>query len=331
MKKSYFEQRSVRESDCSEAVNKTRSLSYFAEKALLFRKFIMEVGLVLLALFTLGLLGKQVLQPEIVLDPIGVPEDIARRGYTEIIVAEQLVDAALNIRFDARKLSSNENEWSRMASYPGLALAMKVGLQDISMNAHLPDILVPGAQFSIRTISRFIRQELGLPSIHIRGEIVHANEGLVLTLRKLSTEKVPNVRILQKDKEVEQLFRQGGEALLKLTAPSALALYTTQKWSRSTHQREDYEQLVQLFEYCLDYPPTTDNTTIHYLWGAALLVSKGYDEAIKQFEKAINLDPRFAPAPGARRAHVPRGKTCSVSSWLHSLRCWSLYKTRGDS
>ena len=53
----------------------------------------MEVGLVLLALFTLGLFGKQVLQPEIILDPIGVPEDIARRGYTEIIVAEQLVDA----------------------------------------------------------------------------------------------------------------------------------------------------------------------------------------------------------------------------------------------
>jgi hypothetical protein len=81
-------------------VNKTLSSSYLAEKALLFRKLIMEVGLVLLALFTLGLFGKQVLQPEIILDPIGVPEDIARRGYTEIIVAEQLVDAAFNIRFD---------------------------------------------------------------------------------------------------------------------------------------------------------------------------------------------------------------------------------------
>lgn len=300
MKKPYLKQRSARKSNCWESVNKAGSLSDFAEKALLSRKVIMEVGLVLLALFTLSLFTKQVLQPEIIVDPIRVPEDIARRGYTEIIVAEQLVDAALNIRFDARKLSSNENEWNRMASYPGLASAMKVGLQDISMNAHLPDILVPGAQFSIRTISRFIRKELGLPSIHIRGEIVHSNEGLVLTLRKLSTEKVPPVRILQKDKEVEQIFRQGGDALLKLTAPSALALYSTQKWSRSAHQREGYEQLVQLFEYCLDYSPTTDNTTIHYLWGAALIVSERYDESVQQFDKAIDLDPKFSPAYSGR-------------------------------
>jgi hypothetical protein len=28
---------------------------------------------------------------------------------------------------------------------------------------------------------------------------------------------------------------------------------------------------------------------------------------------------------------VLRGKTCLIFSWLHSLRCWSLLKTRGDS
>ena len=29
--------------------------------------------------------------------------------------------------------------------------------------------------------------------------------------------------------------------------------------------------------------------------------------------------------------HVLRGKTCLISSWLHSLRCWSLLETRGGS
>ena len=32
-----------------------------------------------------------------------------------------------------------------------------------------------------------------------------------------------------------------------------------------------------------------------------------------------------------QHAHVPRGKTCLIFSWLHSLRCWSVLKTRGGS
>ena len=35
--------------------------------------------------------------------------------------------------------------------------------------------------------------------------------------------------------------------------------------------------------------------------------------------------------PCGPHVHVLRGKTCLISSWLHSLRCGSLHKTRGGS
>src|SRR5690606_3352170 len=40
---------------------------------------------------------------------------------------------------------------------------------------------------------------------------------------------------------------------------------------------------------------------------------------------------RGVPAPGEPPVHALPGKTCLTCSWLHSLKSWSLLKTRGDS
>ena len=41
--------------------------------------------------------------------------------------------------------------------------------------------------------------------------------------------------------------------------------------------------------------------------------------------------PLGAPGPAAPHAHGPQVKTCLTCSWLHSLKGWSLRKTRGGS
>src|SRR3954447_34106 len=161
------------------------------------------------------------------------------------------------------------------------------------MSSDFQDITVPGAPFSIRSILRFIRQEFGLPSIHLRGEIVHDKDGLILTLRNKRTDKVPSVRISQTRNRVEQLLDEGGRALLKLTSPSSLAIYAYYKFAKSTDQEQGYIQLVKLFEYCLSYPPATDDALAQTLWGAALRDLKRPEEAIEKFQKAIDVDPKF--------------------------------------
>lgn len=85
--------------------NKTSLMQDYAEAFSSLRKFVWELVLVLFLVFGLVLFVIEVLRPEVTLDSIEVPEDISRSGYTGIVVAEELADAALNIQIDVRKLS----------------------------------------------------------------------------------------------------------------------------------------------------------------------------------------------------------------------------------
>ena len=73
------------------------------------RQLVFDWGLIGLLLFGIGLLISEVLRPEVVLDPIEVPEDIAKLGYSGVVVAEQLADAALNIELETRELSTQNS------------------------------------------------------------------------------------------------------------------------------------------------------------------------------------------------------------------------------
>ena len=73
------------------------------------RQLVFDWGLIGLLLFGIGLLISEVRRPEVVLDPIEVPEDIAKLGYSGVVVAEQLADAALNIELETRELSTQNS------------------------------------------------------------------------------------------------------------------------------------------------------------------------------------------------------------------------------
>lgn len=242
-------------------------------------------GVMVLLVLGLVVLIKEVCRPEIILDPIEIPQDIIKKsGYTGIAVAEQLADAALNIELETQNLSV-QNSWHKDA----------INMSEIETSTHIPDISVPGSPFTIRSIARFIRQELGLPADHLRGEIIHDNNGLTLTLRNIS-QKVPAVRISKKG--IEQLLHEGGAALLQLTNPSALAMYAYHKFnsqlSDTTIREANYTKAEQLFKYCLKYPPTTDDPLVLNLWGNALIDSKSTEKALEKFHRAIKIDPDYA-------------------------------------
>ncbi|MGZ9213611.1 MAG: tetratricopeptide repeat protein [Candidatus Binatia bacterium] len=259
----------------------------------LVRHFIFEFGFTVLVILGLVLLASDLHRPEIILDPIEVPEDIAKLGYSGMVISEQLADAAHNIELETRELSTSQHLWTKEAD----------NFIKIITNNYIPDITVPGAQFSLRSITRFIRQEFGLYSTYLRGELVHENDGLVLTLRNLSEPNIPAVRVFQKGKRIEQLFQEGGTALLRLTIPSVMAINAYHKLnnqlteSAAREANYTYTQAVQLFEYCLKHPPTTDDTLVLFIWGHALhFLLKKPEDAIKQYQKAIDLDPGFAEA-----------------------------------
>jgi len=244
-------------------------------------------GLIGLLVIGLALLYKEVSQPEVILEPIEVPEDIAELGYTGVVVAEQLADAAINIELETRELSS-QSLWHKDA----------MNMREVRTTVRSQDITLPGSPFTIRSIARFIRQELGLHSDYLRGEIVHENKLLTLTLRNLSDAKVPAVRI--SNIRVEQLLQEGGVAIMQLTTPSALAIHAYHKFinqfSDSAIQKANYNKAVRLFEYCLKYPPASDDPLVLFIWGNAHQDLNRPEEAIEQYRKATDIDPKYADA-----------------------------------
>jgi tetratricopeptide (TPR) repeat protein len=286
--------RLIQNSNTDAHAEKPLILQLLVNEVSLIKLFILDSGLIILLLLGLAALIKEVRRPEVILDPIEVPEDIAKQGYAGNIVAEQLADVALNIELETQELSA-QNSWHKYA----------VNMPEVETNAHIPDISVPGSPFTIRSIARFIRQELGLHADHLQGEIVHEENGLSLTLRTLSDARIPAVRISKKG--IEQLFQEGGAALLQLTNPSASAMFAYHKLNKSLSdfavREANYKEAVRLFEYCLKYQPTAPLAL--YLWGSALNDLKRPEEAIEKYRRALKLDPDYAYA---------------FNGWGHSLQ-----------
>jgi tetratricopeptide (TPR) repeat protein len=281
MEKPYPEQKWLPRSKSDARVEKTPALQEFTTQVSLIKQFILDFGLIILVVSSLGLVISEVLRVEVILEAIEVPEDVQKLGYTGKIVAEQLADAALEFDLETRELSSQNSWHNDMENLPG-----------VDTDARIKDISLPGSSFTIRYIARFLRQELGLHSDYVRGEIVHENNGLKLTLRNLSVANVPAVH-LNKD-NIEELIKAGGAALLQLTSPSVLAVNAFHKFKSSLSKPDAQKAAEQQFQYCLKYLPTTDDALVLTLWGITLENPDRPDEAIEKYRRATEADSHYA-------------------------------------
>jgi len=172
----------------------------------------------------------------------------------------------------------------------------------IGTNITVPDIPLPALQASVRSITRFIRQELRLDSIYIRGEIVHENENIVLTLRNISgiNAPLPVERVVTSSHKIEQLFPKGGKSLLKLTQPTLMILDALNNLEHQSicpsKENNSIRKVFKAIKYCLKYEPVNDDKLAYILWGLTLNDIGEYEEAIEKFEKAIEINPNAAYA-----------------------------------
>jgi hypothetical protein len=125
--------RLIQNSNTDAHAEKPLILQLLVNEVSLIKLFILDSGLIILLLLGLAALIKEVRRPEVILDTIEVPEDIAKQGYAGNIVAEQFADVALNIELETQELSA-QNSWHKYA----------VNMPEVETNAHIPDISVPG-------------------------------------------------------------------------------------------------------------------------------------------------------------------------------------------
>lgn len=248
------------------------------------KEFVISLGILVIIILGITFLVIDLRKPEMVLDPVEVPEDIAKSGYTGIVISEQLADVSLKIQLETRKLS-RQNSWFS---------AVK-NLRSIGQAELIQDFTVPGVPFSVRTISRFIRQGMSLHDYHLRGDLININGKYVITLRNLSATKVPAIRIAEKQENMDLLVQEAGKKLLQLTNPLDVAINAYYKFLDSARTEQDFKQLLPYLEYCLDYQTDNANNAMAlYVWGSALLDMSRPEEAILKYQKIIALDPTFA-------------------------------------
>lgn len=210
----------------------------------------------------------------LVIEPIGVPQVLADRGYTGEILSRRLIDEYIKIRTEAKTQKDALNQ----ADAPD-SLTNPVALPEGS----LTDIQIPGASLSLRSVIRFLKESFGTPDRRISGEVVEDDSGLTLRLRQDKGEVFEDVKV-HSTKEIDELLHLGARELMKAINPYVLASYL---------KEIDPNESLEVIAYCLANEPKDDDSWAYNLRGRIFESQKKFERALKQYDKAIDEDPNF--------------------------------------
>jgi tetratricopeptide (TPR) repeat protein len=214
---------------------------------------------------------KEIRREAIYLDPIDVPEDLAKRGFSADVVTERLLDHVRAIQAAAN------------TSKPS---------QGVDSSATQVDIQVPGGQLSMKSIVRYARSLFDLPEQHFTGEITREDATFSLLLRVRDRRRVTVVAEGLSATNVDALLKLGGEALVRATDPYVLASYYFLLEEKGLR----YERTLATINYVLTHPPQSDDVWAWNLWGLVLERQGKREEAIVKYRRSIAADPAVSPA-----------------------------------
>jgi tetratricopeptide (TPR) repeat protein len=203
----------------------------------------------------------------VVIDAFEVPPDLAQRGLTGEVIANQVLDhladmeAAASIS-SARPANSYSSNWG-----------------------HDLKVEIPETGVSFGELSRYLREELGHES-HIRGEVYETATEVTITAR---TGEEPAKSFNGRIEELDQLIRKAAESIYVQTQPYRYANYLLY------HGRID-EYVAVLQRLSQDESPV-ERAWAHQSLGAVLGYFTDHDLA----EQATEAHASLAALPGFLR------------------------------
>lgn len=217
---------------------------------------------------------KEVRRETIYLEPVDVPEDLVKRGYSPGVVTDRLLDRVRAIQ--------------TVATTPKARLG-------VESNAAQVDIQVPGGAASMKGLVRYARNMLDLPEQHLGGEITRDGDSLRLLLRLRDRHKVTVIADAIAADSVDGLLQKGGEAIVRATDPYVLASY----WYQNEDPKRNFENTLAEIDYVLSHPPASDDAWALSLWGNVLRAQGDLPGAMAKYRQSIALDPQGSYAYGA--------------------------------
>lgn len=222
------------------------------------------VGLFLLSACIVTL---QVRQDVILIEEFGVPEELAKQGWTGRAVAKGLLDELQHIQSKAT---------TRMGRLPFSS----------SWSVQSPDMVVAGTSVPLSSLVRHLRDVFGIPTKQIDGEVILDGEEILLVARVNGSEgKEFSVKPegQGRGRAMRHLLGSAAKYVLEETEPYLLASYF---WAT------DDRRCLPMIEVCLRNNSIHDDHWAYNLWGIVLLESSP-EEAAAKFQRAIALDPEF--------------------------------------
>jgi len=250
----------------SNSSSRTQRLKCTSEILSLLRSLVLSIFFFLTAIALSVIIVRQLTTNSVVVEPISVPDTLAKQGYTPKIFGQRIVDEIFKIQREATTIKERRGlmpEWSQL------------------------DFEMPGAGLSIKAIGRIIKESLGIPGTRISGEVVMENQEFRLRLRVNGGRHTAEVPPLPAEKLGDMVHR-GAQETVKTIDPFLLASYF--------HAINNQAAMMEMIKYCLANDLVQDDPWANNLWGIHLADKDDTIGAIKKYRAAVKIDPEFALA-----------------------------------
>ncbi|MGF6980967.1 tetratricopeptide repeat protein [Paraburkholderia sp. JPY303] len=128
------------------------------------REIVLFALLLLACILIVCVLWQLVSQRVVIIQPLSVPAEIAKAGYSSEIVQSLIANRLLSLEDDAGNVM------------PASAK------EEIKLDSEMPDLQVPGTTVTMRTLLQYVRQTLPIPSTTISGYVIGPADHPVLHL-----------------------------------------------------------------------------------------------------------------------------------------------------
>ncbi len=219
-----------------------------------FITFITKLFVFLLSAIFLSFIAIEVSRDEIILEPLNVPDELIKKGYTGEIIAEKLLDQVRRIELTTRDLANTIHFEDK--SYFNNA-------KNLITNIRFVDIEIPGTNFTHLSLVRYLRNILRTKgTTYLRGDVILEENRVTLILRNISNASIPSISVSTDSGDIEKLIQdRGGKALIQMTNPTLLVMksfldYSNLRLDNVKEYQSALTELEDVISYCLMHSST---------------------------------------------------------------------------
>jgi tetratricopeptide (TPR) repeat protein len=213
----------------------------------------------------------------LILEPFSVPKQLEENGITPEVVAKRVGVAMSKIEIDAQTRMKKDNL--------------------TSLHDEGPDVEMPGTRLSLKTLVEITRNILGTYQTHISGDIVaqattETSKSPQVTVTVYITKGKNRISagwLVANSNDFDSLARETAEMILQQVNPFILAVHR--------YDHGEVGKAVELAQAMVanDNEDRREKSAAATLLGIVLYNQKKYADAIAEYQKAIELDPKYAP------------------------------------